>query len=118
MKVFKIDSEELLEKIAAYGKKAGRVTTRPLLLLYFVWKSPTTPAKEKRLILLSFAYLLLPIDLIPFSRFALLGLTDEAFSVWTIYKKVSNHITPSIEWEVEKLLEDWFPETIYEILPD
>ncbi len=118
MNLFNMDNNELLEKIGEYGRKAGRVTTRPLLLLYFVWKSPETPRKDKQLILLAFAYLLLPIDLIPSGTYSLLGLTDEAFSIWTIYKKVKQHITPAIEWEVDKLLEDWFPETRYEILPD
>ncbi|MCD8030921.1 MAG: DUF1232 domain-containing protein [Bacteroides sp.] len=118
MKPFTIKSEELLYKISQYAKKAGRVATRPVLLLYFVWKSPITPTQEKRMILLALTYLVLPIDLIPFGRFGLLGWADEAFSVWTIYKKVSHNITPAIEWEVEKILEDWFPETWYEILPE
>ncbi len=118
MKTFNIDSKELLEKIKEYGRKAGRIAVKPVLLLYYVWKSPDTPAKEKRMILLAFAYLLLPVNLIPFHRFPLLGLTDEAFSIWVIYEKVSAHITPAIQWEVEKILMDWFPETTYEILPD
>ena len=48
----------LWEKLGDYAKKAGRVSTRPLLLLYYVMKSSDTPKSDKLLIAsaISFSY--------------------------------------------------------------
>ena len=45
-----INYSELWEKIGEYTRKAGRVSARPVLLLYYVLKSPDTPKSDKLLI--------------------------------------------------------------------
>ena len=45
-------------------KLVGRTTARPVLLLYYVLRSPETPSSDKMLIVAALSYLILPIDLI------------------------------------------------------
>ena len=101
------------EKISDYAKKAGRAAARPVLLLYFVLKSPATPSSDKALILSALAYLILPIDLISAKRLPIIGRIDEIAAIAMAYKKVCRHITPEIKAEVEMLLDKWFPEIEY-----
>ena len=104
------------ENIKGYAKKAGRATTRPVLLLYYVLKSPTTPKSDKLLIISALSYLILPIDLIPAKRLPIIGWIDEIVAITFAYQKVCKHITPEIKTEVENLLDKWFPEFEYEII--
>ncbi len=106
----------LWKKITDYAKKAGRVTTRPVLLLYYVLKSPTTPKSDKLLIISALSYLILPIDLLSAKRLPIIGWIDEIISIAYAYEKVRRHITPEINVEVEDLLDKWFPEFEYEII--
>jgi uncharacterized membrane protein YkvA (DUF1232 family) len=54
--------------------------------------------------------------LISAKRLPVIGWIDEIASITYAYKKVRKHITPEIEWKVESLLMDWFPEVKYEII--
>jgi uncharacterized membrane protein YkvA (DUF1232 family) len=45
-----------------------------------------------------------------------IGWIDEIVSITYAYKKIRKHITPEIEWQVESLLMDWFPETEYDLI--
>ena len=112
----KINYSFLWEKITDYAKKAGRAAARPVLLLYFVLKSPATPKADKMLIISALSYLVLPIDLISAKRLPVIGWVDEVTSLIYAYKKVCRYITPQIRWEVENLLNKWFPEFVYEII--
>ena len=49
MKKNLIDYELLWEKITDYAKVTGRTTARPVLLLYYVLRSPETPSSDKML---------------------------------------------------------------------
>lgn len=40
----------LMDKITEYAKKAGRTSVKPMLLMYYVLKSPDTPTSEKIMI--------------------------------------------------------------------
>ena len=52
MKKNLIDYELLWEKITDYAKATGRTTARPVLLLYYVLRSPETPYSDKMLSLI------------------------------------------------------------------
>jgi uncharacterized membrane protein YkvA (DUF1232 family) len=108
----------LWEKLADYAKFVGRTAARPVLLLYYVLKSPDTPKSDKMLIISALSYLVLPVDLISAKRLPVIGWIDEIVSLAYAYQKVCRHITPEIEWKVENLLTDWFPEAEYEIISD
>jgi uncharacterized membrane protein YkvA (DUF1232 family) len=98
------------ERICEYAKKAGRVTTRPVLLLYFVMMSDNTPWKDKMLIFSTLSYLVLPIDLLDAKKFPIIGWFDEIASLTVTYKKVCKNITPEIEAKVDAILDRWFPD--------
>lgn len=113
----KYDFDQLLEKIKDCGKALGRTSMRPVLSLYFVLKSPDTPLSDKLLVVSALSYLVLPVDLISARRLPVLGWIDEMAAVTIAYKKVKRHITPEIESEVDNILEKWFPELKYELVP-
>ena len=58
----KIDYDFWWEKIADYAKLVGRTTARPVLLLYYVLRSPETPSSDKMLIVAALSYLIPEIE--------------------------------------------------------
>lgn len=114
-----INYDVLMERICEYARKTGRVTTRPILLLYFVMTSGNTPWKDRMLIFSTLSYLVLPIDILDVKRLPIIGWFDEITSLYVTYQKVCKNITPEIEVKVDALLDKWFPEyTPYELIKD
>ena len=105
-----IDFSVLKEGIRNFAKKAGRVATRPALLLYYVMKSDETPKSDKLMILSTLAYLVLPIDIISAKRLPVIGWLDEVVSLSVAIQKMSQRITPAIERQTDDTLDRWFPE--------
>lgn len=105
-----INTKVLKEKLQEYAMKVGRISARPLLLLYFIMVSKDTPKSDKLIILSTISYLILPVDLISAKRLPIIGWIDEAFSLSVVYQKVSKNITPEIERKTDALLDKWFPE--------
>ena len=67
----KIDFSVVWDGIKSFARKAGRTAARPVLLLWFVMRSDSTPRKDKLMILAAIAYVVLPIDLISANRWLL-----------------------------------------------
>ena len=105
-----IDTSALKDKLQEYATKVGRISARPLLLLYFIMVSKDTPKSDKLMILSTISYLVFPVDLISAKRLPIIGWIDEAFSLSVVYQKVSKNITPEIERKTDALLDKWFPE--------
>ena len=105
-----INYAALLDKIGEYAVKAGRATTRPVLLLYYVMKSKDTPRKDKLRILSTLSYLVLPIDILNARRLPIIGWINEIASLSITYQKVRDNITPKIEAKTDALFDRWFPE--------
>ena len=105
-----INTKVLTTKLQEYAMKVGRISARPLLLLYFIMVSKDTPKSDKLMILSTISYLILPVDLISAKRLPIIGWIDEAFSLSVVYQKVSKNITPEIERKTDALLDKWFPE--------
>lgn len=105
-----IDTTVLKEKLQEYAMKVGRISARPILLLYFIMVSKDTPKSDKLMILSTISYLVFPIDLISAKRLPIIGWIDEAFSLSVAYQKVSKNISPEIERKTDALLDKWFPE--------
>lgn len=103
-----INYDMLWEKIREYATKAGRKSTRPLLLLYYVMKSKETPKSDKLMLASAIAYVVLPIDLISAKRLPIIGWIDEIISLSVAYQKVCEHITPEMERKADELLDKWF----------
>ena len=105
-----MDTAVLKERLQECATKVGRISARPLLLLYFVMVSKDTPNSDKLMILSTISYLIFPVDLISAKRLPIIGWIDEAFSISVAYQKVSKNITPEIERKTDALLDKWFPE--------
>ena len=58
-----IDTSALKDKLQEYATKVGRISARPLLLLYFIMVSKDTPKSDKLMILSTISYLIFPVDL-------------------------------------------------------
>ena len=86
-----INKKLLLEKLQGYAIKIGRMSARPVLLLYFVMTSKDTPKSDKLLILSTLSYLVLPVDLISAKRLPIIGWMDEAVSLTVAYQKVCKY---------------------------
>ena len=114
-----INYAALLDRIGDYARKAGRVTTKPVLILYYVMMSKETPWKDKMMILSTLSYIVFPIDILDAKRLPIIGWFDEAASLSVTFQKVRKNITPEIEMKVEDILDRWFPEyTPYELIED
>ncbi len=100
----------LWDRISEWARKAGRVSTRPVLLLFYVMKSKETPWSDKMLMLSAISYLVFPIDILDAKRLPIIGWFDEIASISVAYLKVSKHVTPKIEAKVDAILDRWFPE--------
>lgn len=105
-----IDTAVLKDKLQEYAIKVGRISARPILLLYFIMVSKDTPKSDKLVILSTLSYLVFPVDLISAKRLPIIGWIDETFSLSVAYQKVSKNITPEIEQKTDALLDKWFPE--------
>ena len=68
-----INTKVLKEKLQEYAMKVGRISARPLLLLYFIMVSKDTPKSDKLMILSTISYLILPVDLISAKRLPIIG---------------------------------------------
>lgn len=107
-----INISVLKDCLQKYVLKVGRVSARPILLLWFVMTSSDTPKSEKVMLASAIAYVILPIDLISTKRLPLIGWIDEVVSLTVAYQKVCKYITPEIEWKTDDLLDRWFPEYV------
>lgn len=105
-----VDTVVLKDRLQEYAMKVGRISARPLLVLYFIMVSKDTPKSDKLMILSTISYLVFPIDFISAKRLPIIGWIDEAFSLSVAYQKVSKNITPEIERKTDALLDKWFPE--------
>lgn len=103
-------TENLLATIKSSAAKLGRATTKMMLELYYVLKSPNTSTVNKTIIVAALGYQLLPKDLLPRKRFGLLGFLDNGITLAVAYNRVKSSITPEIEQQVTNTLNNWFGE--------
>ena len=114
-----INYDVLWDRISSFASKAGRVTTRPILLLFYVLKSKDTPWEDKLLVFSTLSYVVFPVDILDAKRLPIIGWFDEIASLSVTYQKLCKNITPEIEEKVDAILDKWFPEyTQYELIKD
>ena len=103
-------ADQLWQHIKIYAAKAGREATRVVLELYYVVRSPHTPALDKTLIIAALGYQLLPDDkkLLSREKYGLLGLLDNGAALALAYNRVKNRVTSQIEAQVDAILNQWF----------
>ena len=114
-----INYDVLWDRISSFASKAGRVTTRPILLLFYVMKSKETPWEDKLLVFSTLSYVVFPVDILDAKRLPIIGWFDEIASLSVTYQKMCKNVTPEMETKVDAILDKWFPEyTPYEIIKD
>ena len=114
-----INYDVLWDRISSFASKAGRVTTRPVLLLFYVMKSKDTPWEDKLLVFSTLSYVVFPIDILDAKRLPIIGWFDEIASLSVTYQKMCKNITPEMEAKVDAILDKWFLEyTPYELIKD
>lgn len=114
---FSFKQHTLFNKLQNSAKIIGRKGLKPILILYFVMKSPYTPKKDKLIIMTALGYLILPINLLSSKRLPIIGWADELAAIMITYKKMKRYITPEIENKTNRLLDEWLPEyTDYETI--
>lgn len=104
-----INDSILWSRIKDYATRVGRISTRPVVLLYYVLKSPKTPKSDKFLIYSAIVYLVFSIDIISTQRLPIIGWLDEMAALSVAFKRTRKHITPEMEHNVDVLLDKWFP---------
>ena len=114
-----INYDVLWDRISSFASKAGRVTTRPVLLLFYVLKSKDTPWEDKLLVFSTLSYVVFPVDILDAKRLPIIGWFDEIASLSVTYQKMCKNVTPEMETKVDAILDKWFPEyTPDEIIKD
>lgn len=102
------DFAMLYDKIGPYARRYGRAAARKVLELYYVLRADSTSVSDKVLIGLALAYVLVPGDVLPFRKFGVFGLLDDALSLAVVYRRMQCNITPEITFKVEMMLDKWF----------
>ncbi len=102
--------QSVKDKILIYGKKAGRIAAKPLLIFYYVLKDPSLTTRDRMLIYGCIFYVISPINLIPQRVFKLLGVMDEATAIVLVIRKVRDKITPEIIAKANATIVEWFDE--------
>lgn len=120
MAIFSIDYNALRESIWKWSRKAGRATTRPMLLMWYVMRSKETPRVDQWAIFGSLAYLILPIDILDSKRLPIIGWLDEVTSLAVLVQKMSKYVTPEMKMKADEQLDKWFPtnseQVVYELI--
>ena len=105
-----INYQELWTRLSSFLKGIGRVSARPVLLLYYVMRSKDTPWKDKATIFGALSYLVLPVDILDAKRIPIIGWLDEITSLAVAIQRMSKYITPEMEAKADAVLDRWFPD--------
>lgn len=102
------------KNIEQQAASVGRSTTRILLELYYVLKSPDTPLWDKTIILSALSYQFLPKQILSKEKHGVLGYADNILTLMLAYNRVKRRITPQIVIQVDRILLQWFGYTAIE----
>ncbi|MBQ1409390.1 MAG: DUF1232 domain-containing protein [Bacteroidales bacterium] len=99
--------ENFWDKLKKYAKTAGSKVVFTALELYYALQSDTTPRWAKGVIIGALGYFILPLDLV--SDFLPgVGYTDDLATLTAAMLSVAKSITPEIEEQANKKLNEWF----------
>ena len=106
------------EKLEKVGKKIGATILYPVLLLYNLFRAPSTTIGEKMAIVAPLAYFIMPIDMIPdaFATFAGAGYVDDGAAVMACVKALSSSITLEIQNQAKAQCKEIVGEVDEEVL--
>lgn len=101
---------KLKNKLKSYARKVGRVSAKPILILYYVLSDETLSLQDKVMIYGCLIYVISPASLISVSVSKIFGVLDEATAIFIVIRKIYNRITPEIISKAETTLSEWFDE--------
>lgn len=97
----------LLAKIRDFSLKAGQKVMYPVLILYYVLKSPQVNVKTKLTIAAALGYFILPADMI-FDLTPILGFSDDLGVLIFTLIRISSAVTPEIKQLARKKMGELF----------
>lgn len=97
----------LWDHILHYLSEAGRALIKQVLILYYTFIDPNTPAWAKAIILPALAYFISPIDAIP-DFIPVAGFTDDTGVIAGAIAAIAVSITPKIKKQAENKLKELF----------
>lgn len=97
----------LFGKIGKYAKVAGKEIVEKVLILYYCWQDPDTPAQQKAIIVGALAYFILPLDAIP-DGIPGLGYTDDLGILAAAFAAVAISIKAEHKEKAREKIKEWF----------
>ena len=108
--------------ICKNAKRVGRKTAEALLTFWYVMNDEKTTTMDKVLIFALIAYIVIPMDFIPYPIRGWLGLIDDGIAFAFVHKIVGKEITDDIRTKVNAIIDEWFgkeeEKTTTDLLPD
>jgi uncharacterized membrane protein YkvA (DUF1232 family) len=104
--VLHLERAQLLGRLAAYARAAGRATMERALQLYYASRAPHTPTWARNVMYGGLAYLLLPIDAIP-DLLPGLGFVDDTTVLVAALATVAMNITPEVKQQASRKIKAW-----------
>lgn len=105
----KFDESKFWSKVKKVAKVVGKEVLRPVLILYYTWLNPNTPAWAKAVIIAALIYFVCPIDAIP-DVLVPVGYTDDAGVLAGACATVGAHIDETATSKADAKLRELFGE--------
>ena len=99
--------DSLWKKVAAFAARAGREIIEKVLVLYYCFQDPDTPAWAKIIIVAALGYFIAPLDAIP-DVMPGVGFSDDLGAVAVALAAVAMHIKPEYWQQAKEKLKKWF----------
>ncbi len=99
--------KSVIEYIITKANKLGQGLVYRVLLMYYAWKEPDTPAWAKRVIVGAVAYLLAPIDSIP-DLTPLIGFTDDVGVLSVSLMAIAYYINDDVKVKAKEAMGKYF----------
>lgn len=93
-----------LNRVAAH---IGMKVAYPVVLLYYLFKSPQVPLRAKSLIVAALTYFIMPFDGLP-DFIPFLGYTDDLSLLLTTLSNTIKYVSPEILEQTRIRIEQWF----------
>ena len=99
--------DSLWKKVAAFAVRAGREIIEKVLVLYYCFQDPDTPAWAKAIIVAALGYFIAPMDAIP-DLMPGVGFSDDLGALAVALAAVAMHVKPEHRQQAKEKLTTWF----------
>lgn len=102
-----MQAKSILQYIKAKANRLGQSLVYSVLLMYYAWKRPDTPAWAKRVIVGAVAYLLAPIDSIP-DLTPFIGFTDDISILSASLLAIAYYVNDEVKLKAKGAMSKYF----------